>query len=653
MTDKQYQDLVPLLPDLPGVYRFYGSDNAVLYVGKAKSLRKRVANYFVGKVRAHSHRTRVMVKNAARLEFTVTETEADALLLENSLIKNYQPRYNVNLRDDKSYSYVVVKREHFPRVFPTRQVWRDGSTYFGPYTSKARIKVILELVKQLFPLRTCQLPLKPELIAEGKFKVCLEYHIKNCMGPCVGEESEAEYDAKIDAIKNILKGDLKPVRRYFEAEMNRLAENMEFEAAQQLKIKLGALEDYQSKSTVVSDSIRDVDVFAVSLDDKSAYVNYVKVVDGAIINTYTQEMERGVVEEEFEDDGSEIDERASILSYVIPIIRERFNSVAPEILVPLPVVLPQEVLAQAANTDGARAATVSPSGKTAPTPKSTPPGKTPAVTVSVPQRGDKRKLLDMALKNTEYFRLQRKKDEINQIKRQTPAERILKTLQHDLHMKEVPLHIECFDNSNFHGSYPVSSCVVFKNARPSKKDYRHYNIKTVVGPNDFASMQEVVRRRYTRLVNEGEPLPQLVIIDGGKGQLSASYEILKELGLEDKIQLVGIAKRLEEIFFPNDSVPLYINKKSESLKLMQQCRNEAHRFAITFHRDQRSRGLTQTELTGIPGVGDKTAEKLLKEIGSVKRVRASTLEELQAVVGKSAGQKVWSYFQRQVVGGGA
>ena len=624
MTDQQYQELVPLLPDLPGVYRFYGSENDVLYVGKAKSLRKRVANYFVGKVRAHSHRTRVMVKNASRLEFTVTDTEADALLLENSLIKNYQPRYNVNLRDDKSYSYVVVKKEHFPRIFPTRKVWRDGSTYFGPYTSKARIKVILELIKQLFPLRTCTLPLKPDLIAQGKFKVCLEYHIKNCMGPCIGEETEAQYDAKISAIKNILKGDFKPVRDYFEGEMARLATEMKFEEAQQLKVRLGALEDYQAKSTVVSDTIRDVDVFAVSIDEKSAYVNYVKVVNGAIINTYTQELERGIVDEEFEDDGSEIDERASVLSYVIPIIRERFNSLAPEIVVPIPVVLGEEVLAEA--------------------------GKT--VTVSVPQRGDKRKLLDMALKNTEYFRLQRKKDEINKIKRETPAERILKTLQHDLHMKEVPLHIETFDNSNFHGSYPVSSCVVFKNARPSKKDYRHYNIKTVIGPNDFASMQEVVRRRYTRLIAEDQPLPQLVIIDGGKGQLSASYEILKELGLEDKIQLIGIAKRLEEIFFPNDGIPLYINKRSESLKLMQQCRNEAHRFAITFHRDQRSRGLTQTELTGIPGVGEKTAEKLLKEIGSVKRVRQSTLEEIQAVVGKSAGLKVFAYFQRQLIGAG-
>ena len=625
MTDKQYQELVPLLPDQPGVYRFYGPDEKVLYVGKAKSLRKRVANYFTGKVRAHSHRTRVMVKNAARLEFTVTETEADALLLENSLIKNYQPRYNVNLRDDKSYSYVVVKKEHFPRIFPTRKVWRDGSTYFGPYTSKKRIQVILELVKQLFPLRTCSLPLKPESIAKGKFKVCLEYHIKNCMGPCVGEETEAEYDAKIAAIKNILKGDFKPVRDYFSAEMQRLAGEMKFEEAQRLKIRLGALDDYQAKSTVVSDKIRDVDVFAVSVDQKSAYVNYVKVVNGAIINTYTQELERGIVDEEFEDDGSEIDERASILSYVIPIIREKFNSLAPEILVPLPVVLPEDVLAEANQK----------------------------LTVSVPLRGDKRKLLHMALKNTEYFRLQRKKDTINNIKRQTPAERILKTLQHDLHMDVVPMHIECFDNSNFHGSYPVSSCVVFKNARPSKKDYRHYNIKTVIGSNDFASMQEVVRRRYTRLIAEDQPLPQLVIIDGGKGQLSASYEILKELGVEDKIQLVGIAKRLEEIFFPNDPIPLYINKKSESLKLMQQARNEAHRFAITFHRDQRSRGLTQTELTGIPGIGEKSATKLLSEIGSVKRVRQAPLERIQQVVGKSAGLKVWAYFQRQVVEAGA
>ncbi|MFK8057060.1 MAG: excinuclease ABC subunit UvrC [Saprospiraceae bacterium] len=621
MTDQQYKELQPLLPDQPGVYRFYGSENDVLYVGKAKSLKKRVSNYFTGTVRAHSHRTRVMVKNATRLEFTVTDSESDALLLENSLIKNYQPRYNVNLRDDKSYTYVVVKKEHFPRIFPTRKVFKDGSTYFGPYTSKARIKVILDLVKELFPLRTCKLPLKPASIEAGKFSVCLEYHIKNCMGPCIGEETEAQYDAKIDATKNILKGNFAPVRRYFEGEMQNLAENMEFEAAQQLKIKLGALEDYQSKSTVVSETVQDVDVFAVSIDDKSAYVNYVKVINGAIINTYTQELERGIIEEEFDDDGSEIDERASILSYVIPIIRERFNSVSPEVVVPIPVVLGDTVQGAA--------------------------GK--SVEAHVPQRGDKRKLLDMALRNTEYFRLQRKKDKINNIRKQTPAERILKTMQHDLHMDEVPMHIECFDNSNFHGSYPVSSCVVFKNARPSKKDYRHYNIKTVIGSNDFASMQEVVRRRYTRLVAEDEPLPQLVVIDGGKGQLSASYEILLELGLENKIQLIGIAKRLEEIFFPNDSVPLYINKKSESLKLIQQTRNEAHRFAITFHRDQRSRAFTQTELTSIPGVGEKTATKLLKEIGSVKKVREATLGTLQNLIGNNAGQKVFDFYQEQVV----
>ena len=581
-----------------------------------------------------------MVKNAARLEFTVTDSEADALLLENALIKSYQPRYNVNLRDDKSYSYVVVKKEPFPRVFPTRKVYRDGSTYFGPYTSKARVKVLLELVKQLFPLRTCQLPLKPETIAQGKFKVCLEYHIKNCMGPCVGLESQEAYDAKIEAIKNILRGNLGPVRRYFEAEMHRLAENLEFEAAQQLKIKLGALEDYQAKSTVVSDSIRDVDVFAISLDQKSAYVNYIKVINGAIINTFTQELERGIEAMSSDEDaevdaenpqqqdiqdqdaGEEIDERASILSYVIPILRERFNSVAPEVIVPLEVVLPKGELA----IEGAR-----------------------ELSITVPRIGDKRQLLDLALKNVEYFRLQRKKEMINQIKKQTPSERILKTMQHDLHMSVVPMHIECFDNSNFHGSYPVSSCVVFKNAKPSKKDYRHYNIKTVIGPNDFASMQEVVRRRYTRLLAEEQDLPQLVIIDGGKGQLSAAYKILRELGLHERIQLIGIAKRLEEIFFPNDPVPLYINKKSESLKLIQQARNEAHRFAITFHRDQRSRGLTQTELTGIAGVGDKTAEKLLQHFGSVKQVRAASLEMLQALIGQSAGQKVYDYFQRQVV----
>ncbi len=596
MKTRDFKAIADTIPKQPGVYRFIDEEGAILYVGKAKDLRSRVASYF-GQRKDRAHKTRVMVKNAGHLEFTLVETEADALLLENTLIKKYQPRYNVMLRDDKSYSYICIKNERFPRVFITRRVIKDGSTYFGPYTSKSRIKIILELIKRLFPLRTCSYNLSAANIEAGKFRVCLEYHIKNCMGPCEGLESEEEYNDKIDQVKNILKGNFGAVKSHFRGVMEKHAENLEFEKAQRIKEKLRAFEDYQAKSTVVSTTIRDVDVFSIASEEKEAYVNYIKVVNGAIIHTHTQELVKNLDEEE-----------KDLLEYAIPVIRERFNSIAEEIILPYKVQLEEEL------------------------------------NITVPKIGDKRKLLGLSEKNVKYYLLQRQKQRASQKRRQTSAERILRTLQEDLNMDVLPLHIECFDNSNMQGSHPVSSCVVFKNAKPCKKDYRHYNIKTVLGPDDFASMKEVVHRRYRRLLDEGESLPQLIIIDGGKGQLSAAVESLKLLGILEKVTIIGIAKRLEEIFLPGDSIPIYIDKKSESLKLIQQARNEAHRFAITFHRTKRSQNFTTTELTNIPGIGDKTAQKLLSHFGSVKRVREALASEIAEVASLGVAEKIKGYF---------
>ncbi len=599
MTTEEFRLIADSLPKSPGVYRFMGKEDVILYVGKAKNLRSRVSSYF-GERADRAFRTRVMVKNAARIEFTIVETETDALLLESALIKEHQPRYNVMLKDDKSYSYICIKKERFPRVLITRRVARDGATYFGPYTSKGRLKIILDLIKQLFPLRTCALTLSEENILAGKFKVCLEYHIKNCQGPCENLETETAYLEKIEQIKNILRGQFSPVIQHFKREMQRHAENLEFEKAQGIKEKLTAFEDYQSKSTVVSTSIRDVDVFAIASTEKEAYVNYLRVVNGAIIHTHTQELVRNLDDEEDSD----------LLAYAIPLIRERFSSLAPEIIVPFELPPPEAHL-----------------------------------TITVPKIGDKRKLLDLSAKNVQYYLMQKKRDEVSKTKKQTPAERILRQLQQDLRMEAVPTHIECFDNSNIQGTNPVSSCVVFKNAKPSKQDYRHFKVKTVEGPNDFASMEEVVFRRYRRLLDEEQPLPQLVLIDGGKGQLSAAMNSIRALGLENRMTVVGIAKRLEEIFFPDDPLPLYINKKSESLKLIQQARNEAHRFAITFHRDQRSKNFTKTALTDIPNIGEKTAQKLLAHFGSVKKLEAATLTEIAKVVGQAKAKVVRTYFE--------
>jgi excinuclease ABC subunit C len=600
VTLDDFKKLAETIPHLPGVYRFLDEDGTILYVGKAKDLRNRLGNYF-GDKKQLAYKTRVLTKNAYTIEFTIVDSEHDALLLENTFIKKFQPRYNVNLKDGKSYTYICIKNERFPRVFFTRNVWKDGSTYFGPYTSKARVKVIMDLIKKMFPIRTCSFNLTEKNIEAGKFKVCLEYHIKNCMGPCEGLEDEETYNMRIDQVKNILKGNFGPVKEYIQDQMEVYSQNMQFELAHQLLEKREVFEDYQSKSTVVSNTIRDLDVFTIRTDDTMAYVNYLKVVNGALINTDTLELVKNLDEDE-----------SDILSFAIPSIRERHNSIAPEVVAPLDVLLPAEI------------------------------------TVTVPVRGDKRKLMELSAKNLDYFLSQKRRQELGRKNKQSHAERILTTLRNDLQMDEMPLHIETFDNSNIQGSHPVASCVVFKNGKPSKKDYRHFKIKTVEGPNDFASMEEVVYRRYKRMLKEEEGLPQLIIIDGGKGQLSSAVKSLQTLEILDKVTVVGIAKKLEEIYFPFDSIPLYINKKSESLKLIQHCRNEAHRFAITFHRNLRSKSLTKTELTEIPGVGDKTAGMLLREFGSIKTIRGKSEAEIAEVVGPSVANKVWTFFQNQI-----
>ncbi len=600
MTQEQFKLFSPGIPDDPGVYRFIDAEDTILYVGKAKNLRNRLLSYFRDE-KNQATKTRVMVRNAHHIEFTIVETEQDALLLENTLIKKHQPRYNVMLKDEKSpLIYVCVKHERFPRVFITRKTFRDGSQYFGPYLNRKRVEPIIELIRKLFQLRTCTLNLSVENISRGKFKPCLEYHIKNCAAPCVNLESEETYRQKVEQVKNVLKGNFSAVKNHLKEEMQRYAENMQFEQAQLLKDKLGLFEDYQGKSTVVNPNIRDVDVFSIASDEKEAFVNYMKVVNGALINTYTLTLTKNLDEEP-----------ETLLTYAIPLLREKFASISPEVIVPVALTVPDA----------------------------------PQLVVTVPKIGDKKSLLDLSEKNVQYHLLQKKREAANMTGKQTSAERILRTLQADLNMTEVPLHIECFDNSNIQGTNPVSSCVVFRNAKPAKRDYRHYNVKTVEGPNDFATMEEVVYRRYKRLLTEAQSLPQLVIIDGGKGQLSAAMKSLRALGLEGKMTVIGIAKRLEELYFPDDPVAVHINKKSESLTLIQQARNEAHRFAITFHRDQRSKNFIQTELTEIPGIGPKTAEKLLQQFGSVARLREATPETIVAAIGKVAAGKVAAYFE--------
>lgn len=586
-----------VLPTSPGIYQFYDKSDTLIYVGKARNLKKRVSSYF--QKNHESGKTRVLVKKIVRIEHIVVQTESDALLLENNLIKKYQPRYNVLLKDDKSYPWICVKKERFPRIFQTRRVVKDGSLYFGPYTSIKTVRTLLELIKELYPLRNCSYDLSMQNIQNHKFKVCLEYHLKNCKGACEGLQSEADYSQNISEIVEILKGNFKDALKRFKEEMTSLASELRFEEAQQIKEKIDILENYQAKSTIVSSKINNVDVFSIVSDEEYGYVNFLQVAYGAIVRAHTIEIKKKLDETDQE-----------LLELAIVGIRERFFSTSKEIIAPFEVVLSENLQ------------------------------------LTIPKQGEKHQLLELSLRNAKLFRQERFK-QVKIVDPERHTNRILSQVQRDLHLSVPPLHIECFDNSNIQGTNPVSACVVFKNAKPSKKDYRHFNIKTVEGPNDFASMEEVVYRRYKRLLDEEQPLPQLIIIDGGKGQLSSALKALEELQLRGKIAIIGIAKRLEEIYFPEDSIPLYLDKKSESLKLIQQLRNEAHRFGLTFHRQKRSKSAIVSELDNIDGIGEKTKEVLLKHFKSVKRIREARLEEIEPLIGNHRAKKVIAFFEKE------
>ncbi len=584
-----------VLPNRPGVYQYFDKNGTILYVGKAKDLKKRVSSYF--NKNQESGKTRVLVRQIRDIKYIVVDNELDALLLENNLIKKYQPRYNIQLKDDKTYPWICIKKEHFPRIFTTRRVIKDGSKYFGPYPSVKVVNTLLELIRDLYPLRTCALDLSPQKIAAGKHKVCLEYHLGNCMGPCEGKQTEDEYNGYIQEIEHIVKGNLGAVIRSLKTRMNKFAAELQFEDAQRLKQKIEIIERYQAKSTVVSPTIHAVDVITVVQDPKVAFVNYLVIHNGAIIHGLTVEVTKKL--DESEED---------IIAYVLPQMRERFHSQSREVLVEREIGF---------GTD--------------------------EYSYFMPHRGDKKALVELSRRNAMFYRMEKLKQE-KIVNPERHTERILEQLRKDFRLKDLPVHIECFDNSNFHGTNAVSACVVFKNAKPSKKDYRHFNIQTVEGPDDFASMEEVVYRRYRRLKEEGESLPQLIVIDGGKGQLSAALKALDRLGLRSKVAIVGIAKKLEEIFFPGDSLPIYIDKRSESLKVVQHLRNEAHRFGITHHRNKRSKGALISELTQIKGVGEKTYEELIRAFKSVNGVKKASLEELTDVVGAARAKIVRDYF---------
>ena len=590
-TPEEIKEIIKDLPQKAGVYQYFDKEEKILYVGKAKNLKKRVSSYFTKK---HEHaKTKMMVSKIRDIKYFVVPTEMDALLLENNLIKKYQPKYNIMLKDDKTYPFICVKNEPFPRVFSTRRVVKDGSTYFGPYTSVRLVRTLLEFIHQLYPLRTCSLNLKEENIEKKKFKLCLEYHIGNCLAPCEGFQSEESYEIGINHIKQILKGDIKSVTSILNDRMIYHSENLEFEKAQSVKEKLNLLENYQSKSTIVNTKINNVDVFTIVSDENSAFVNYLKISSGAIIQTHTIELKKKL---------EETDEQ--LLVYAITELRQRFNSVSKEIYSSLML----EDL-----WEGAK--------------------------ILLPKIGDKYKLIELSKRNAKYMQFDKIKKK-DALKAKSSDKRIVNQLQVDLNLKEKPRHIECFDNSNFQGTNAVAACVVFKNAKPSKKDYRNFNIKTVVGPDDFKSMEEVVYRRYKRLLEEKESLPQLIVIDGGKGQLSSAAKSLDKLGLIGKIEIIGIAKKLEEIFFLGDPIPIYLDKRSESLKLIQQLRNEAHRFGITHHRNKRSKNTFTTSLNEIEGLGEKTIEKLISHFGSVKKIKEAKKEELISLVGESKYHKI-------------
>lgn len=586
---------IKTLPEAPGVYQYYDKDGHILYVGKAINLKKRVASYF--NKNHDTARLNVLVRKIASIKHIVVETEMDALLLENSLIKNLQPRYNILLKDDKTYPWICIKKEHFPRVFTTRTVIKDGSEYFGPYTSGKFLTALMNLIKELYPLRTCAYDLSPANIKADKYKVCLEFHIGNCLGPCEGLETEEEYLRKINSIRGILKGEFKENLKEFKELMMKYASQMKFEEAQKIKEKIDILENFQSKSMVVNPKISNVDVFSIVSDESSAYINMLQIKDGSIIRSHTMEIKKKLNESDEE-----------LLTLAIIEIRERFHLQSRELILPFPIALGSNFK------------------------------------ITIPKLGDKKQLLDLSIRNAKYYRM----DQLKQMKIVDPdrhTNRIMLQMKKDLRLPIEPRHIECFDNSNIQGTTPVAACVVFKDGKPSKKDYRHFNIKTVEGPDDFASMEEVVYRRYKRMIEEDEKLPDLIVIDGGKGQLGAALKSLDLLGIRGKVSIIGIAKRLEEIFYPGDSIPMYLDKKSETLRIIQHIRNEAHRFGITFHRNKRSKNAIQSTLTKIPGIGDKTMEKLMLEFKSVKRLSEAPEDAIVKIIGKSKAEKVISYFK--------
>ncbi len=591
------KSLVAALPDTPGVYQYYNSEGKIIYVGKAKNLKKRVNSYFAKK--HDDGKTNILVRQIADIKHILVESESDALLLENNLIKKYQPRYNILLKDDKSFPWIKITSEPFPRVFVTRQLHKDGGSYYGPYTSITMVNVLRDLIKELFPIRTCSLKLDKFSIENSNYKVCLEYHIKNCNGGCIGEESEEEYLLHVDAIRNILKGNISSVISFLKSKMMNLASQLKFEEAEIIRKKLESLSNFQSKSAIVSPTINNVDVFSIVDDEKSAYVYFLKVVNGAVIQSHALEVKK------------RLDERLDeILELAIVEISTKLNSTAKEIVVPFTMTM---------SWNGAK--------------------------FLVPKQGEKKTLLDLATRNATYHRLEKLKQNTI-VKRENSPNNALLNLQAALQLHKIPDHIECFDNSNIQGAYPVASCVVFRGGKPSKADYRHFNIKTVEGPNDFASMEEIISRRYSRLIDENSSLPNLIVVDGGKGQLSSAYSILQKLGIEHEVDIIGLAKREEEIFFPFESEPLVIGRDSDALRLLQYLRNEAHRFGITFHRNKRSKGFIKSELDDIPGVGEATAQQLIHEFKSVSGIKDACFSDLERVIGKSKAKIVLDYFSK-------
>jgi len=601
MTTEVFQNIQHTLPDEPGIYKYFDAKNEMLYVGKARHIRKRVSSYFTKTLTGY--KTYELVRRIDRIEFTIVNSEQDAFLLENALIKQFQPRFNINLKDDKSYPYIVIKNEPFPRVFLTRSKISDGSQYLGPFTSVGKVRELLEFVRQNIQLRTCKLNLTENNIKKGKFKVCLEYHLGNCKGPCEGLQTMANYHEGLQQLKNLMKGNLYPVIQHFKKEMQQHAEQLNFEKAEAIRKKIDHLQQYKAKSQVVNERINNVDVFSILKDGDIAYVNYLTVDNGTIVQTKTITLEQKLDETEDE-----------VLLFAIAQLRSTFNSEAKEIIVPLNIIYPD-----------------------------------PDIIVTVPKSGDRKKLLDLSEKNVNYFReeLNRKKMLLLEEKTDVEKHKILINLQHDLQLPEIPVHIECFDNSNFQGSFPVSAMVYFKNGVPDKNNYRKFNVKTVTGINDFATMKEVVFRRYKRVLNEGQLLPQLIIIDGGKGQLSAAVESINELGLQGKTTVIGLAKNEEEIFYPGDQQSIKLPWDSDSLKLIRRIRDEVHRFGINFHRNQRSRSTFVNELEQIKGIGKNTADSLLKRFKSVKNIRETSIDELSKVVGNSKASIIFSYLNRK------